>query len=237
MPKILPLRDAYKFAIQNGLQTEVDDIQDLEMNSQVINSKMQRTVRKGHIVSVLQDKGLWEQFVQTHWPTGSTPWGEQRTKHYLLWKSRNEDLDDEESDQLHDQDGPEDGVQQRFEFEKQLRDFLQNNLHRIEPGLKLYDNAGRNGVEFHVDNGFIDILAIDKNGRFVVIELKLSTGRNKAIGQLLYYMGWVDANLGQSPCRGLIIAHEIPPELVLAVQRVPGVSLFRYKISLSLEKA
>lgn len=142
MPKALPLRDAYRFAIQHGLQAEVDEIQDLEMNSEVINSKMQRTVRKGHIVSLLQDKDLWEQFVQNHWPTGSTPWGEQRTKHYLVWKSRNEDLDDEESDQLRDQDGPEDDVEQRFEFEKQLRDFLQNNLHTIEPSLKLYENAG-----------------------------------------------------------------------------------------------
>ena len=236
MPKVLPLRDAYRFAIQNGLEAEVDDIQDLEMNSRVINAKLQRTVRKGHIVSLLQDKRLWEQFVQNHWPTGSTPWGEQRTKHYLLWKSRNEDFEYEESDQLVEKDGLEGDAEQRFEFEKQLRDFLQNNLYTIEQGLKLYEDAGRNGVEFHVDNGFIDILAIDKNGRFVVIELKLSTGRNKAIGQLLYYMGWVDANLGHAPCRGLIIAREISQDLVLAVQRVPGVSLFRYKISLSLQK-
>jgi endonuclease len=75
----------------------------------------------------------------------------------------------------------------------------------------------------------------DRNERFVVIELKVGKGRNKAVGQLLYYMGWVDKELGKAPCRGLIIAKEIPDDLVLAVQRVPGVSLARYKLSVSVE--
>jgi endonuclease len=69
-----------------------------------------------------------------------------------------------------------------------------------------------------------------------VIELKLSKGRNKAVGQLLYYMGWIDANLGHGPCRGMIVAREIPTDLVLAVQRASGISLLRYKVNLSIEQ-
>jgi len=49
----------------------------------------------------------------------------------------------------------------------------------------------------------------DKADRFVVFELKVTRGRNKALGQLLYYMGWVDKHLGKGPCRGIIVAREI----------------------------
>jgi hypothetical protein len=237
MPPALPIKKAYHFAIEHGLQAEVDKIRHLKMNPQVIAARKERTVRKGHLVSLLQDRGLWEQFVQNDWPTGKTPWGEQRTKHYLVWKSRNEDLDDEDTDD--DQDGAVDDVEQGFVYESELRNYLKNNLHTIESGLKLYKDATRDGEEFRVENGRIDILAVDKQDCFVVIELKLSTGRNKAVGQLLYYMGWVDANLGKgkTPSRGMIIASEIPEDLRLAVHRIPGVSLYRYKISMTLEKA
>jgi hypothetical protein len=68
---------------------------------------------------------------------------------------------------------------------------------RIETGLQLYASPERNGVEFPVEGGRMDLLAVDGNGKFVVIELKLSQGRNKTLGQLLYYMGWVDKNLAR----------------------------------------
>jgi hypothetical protein len=101
--------------------------------------------------------------------------------------------------------------------------------------LRLYQAEDRSGVELSIENGFIDILAIDQNQSYVVVELKVGRGRNKTIGQLLYYMGWIDKNLGNAPCRGMIIAKEIPDDLILAVQRVPGVSLYRYKLSVSVE--
>jgi RecB family endonuclease NucS len=69
------------------------------------------------------------------------------------------------------------------------------------------------------------LLAVDQEGKYVVIELKLSQGRNKTLGQLLYYMGWVDQHMGGAPCRGFIIASDITEELSIAVARVPGVSL------------
>jgi len=78
-------------------------------------------------------------------------------------------------------------------------------------------------------------LAVDRNGKYGVIELKLSQGRNKALGQLLYYMGWVDRHLGNGPCRGYIIASDITEELTIAVLRVPGVSLAKYRMSFGIE--
>lgn len=69
-----------------------------------------------------------------------------------------------------------------------------------------------------------------------MLELKLSRGRNKALGQLLYYMGWVDKHLGNGPCRGMIIAKEIPQDLILATGRVSGISLYKYHLSVSVER-
>ena len=91
------------------------------------------------------------------------------------------------------------------------------------------------GVEFSIEGGFIDILAVDKENRLVVIELKVSKGRSKTIGQLLYYMGWVDKNLEKDQCRGMIIANEITDDLITAVQRVPGVALARYNLNVAVE--
>ncbi len=122
-----------------------------------------------------------------------------------------------------------------FALEAHLRDFLAKNLERIEPGLRLHNNADRQGVEFPVDSGRIDLLAVDQHGKYVVIELKLSQGRNKTLGQLLYYMGWVDQRLGNGPCRGFIIANEITEDLTIAVARVPGVSLARYRMNFAIE--
>lgn len=48
-------------------------------------------------------------------------------------------------------------------------------------------------------------------------------------------MGWVDKHLGKAPSRGIIIAREIPDDLVLTVERVPGLQLYRYKLSVSVE--
>lgn len=86
---ILPLSDAYSFAKRNGLDREVDLIKKMDVGSH-IPAKRNRTVKKGYLVSLLQEKGLWSAFVQQYWRTGSTLWGKQRTDHYLLWKLRNE---------------------------------------------------------------------------------------------------------------------------------------------------
>jgi hypothetical protein len=50
-------------------------------------------------------------------------------------------------------------------------------------------------------------------------------------------MGWIDRNLGTktAPCRGLIIANDIPEELKIAVSQVPHVTLARYKMNFAIE--
>jgi RecB family endonuclease NucS len=101
--------------------------------------------------------------------------------------------------------------------------------------MRLYSDGANRGVEFPVKGGRIDLLAVDREGKFVAIELKLSRGRNKTLGQLLYYMSWIDSNLGNGPCRGLIIASEIDEDLRVAIRRAPLVQLAEYSLSFAIK--
>ncbi|MFO7941921.1 MAG: endonuclease NucS [Bacillota bacterium] len=85
-----------------------------------------------------------------------------------------------------------------FAYEKDLRNFLARNLEVIEPGLRLYEEEGITGVEFPVGGRFADLLGVDAEGRLVVIELKVSRGYDRVIGQLLRYMAWISKHQGTS---------------------------------------
>jgi len=52
----------------------------------------------------------------------------------------------------------------------------------------LYEDEDINGIEFPVGGRFIDILVLDGNNDYVVIELKVSRGYDRVIGQLMRYM-------------------------------------------------
>lgn len=125
-----------------------------------------------------------------------------------------------------------------FAYESDLRDFLAKNLSLIEPGLQLYQDEGITGIEFPVGGRFIDILAVDAEKRLVVIELKVSRGYDRVIGQILRYMAWIEKNHAESGqrVRGIIAAREISEDLKLACSYLPNVSLFEYELSVSLRK-
>ena len=133
------------------------------------------------------------------------------------------------------EDEPSGEATREFAFERDLRNYLVKNLGLIEPRLPTYDEEGITGVEFPVGGRFIDIFAVDKNGRYVVVELKVSRGYDRVVGQLLRYMGWVEQNMETSqPVRGIIVANEISADLKLASSRVPDIRLIEYEISFKL---
>jgi hypothetical protein len=101
--------------------------------------------------------------------------------------------------------------------------------------LSLYTEEGFTGVEFPVGGRFMDILAVDAQGRFVVIELKVSRGYDRVIGQLMRYMAWVQKNLADgATVRGIIVANEITDDLKLAASLLANVKLVEYEISFKL---
>jgi hypothetical protein len=133
------------------------------------------------------------------------------------------------------QDAAEEFPELRYEAD--LRDFLARNLDRIEPGLRPYVPGGEGGPEFPVEEGRIDLLAVDASGDPVVIELKAVPAKPEALAQLLYYMGWVEQNLaGGRKVRGMIIAREVSEKLRVAARKVPDVALFTYEIQVTLNK-
>lgn len=127
---------------------------------------------------------------------------------------------------------------QEFGFEKDLQNFLVKNLDLIEDGLKLYENEGITGIEYPVGNRFIDILALDSTNNLVVIELKVSIGYDRVVGQLLRYMAWIEKNLAEQSqkVRGIIIARQVSDDLQLACSKVSDIELMEYELSVKLKK-
>jgi endonuclease len=68
-----------------------------------------------------------------------------------------------------------------------------------------------------------------------VIELKVSRGYDRVVGQLLRYMAWVEQEMEPSkPVRGIIVAKEITEDLKLAASRISNVHLIEYEIEFKL---
>lgn len=231
--KRLSLRAAYQFGAEQGLEPEITEIRNMDIEWDLSYTS---TLSRGYIVDLFQRRGPLREFIESSWPEGATRQGEAQIRHYLNVKTRYERFLAEDDGEPQGEEYDNDLSEQAFAAESDLRDFLAGNLDCIESGLRLYEGKEHSGIEFPLDPGRIDILAVDTHGKYVVIELKLSRGRNKTLGQLLYYMGWVDTNLGNGPCRGIIVAREIGDDLRIAAQRVPGISLYRYDLKVSVEK-
>jgi hypothetical protein len=140
------------------------------------------------------------------------------------------------SEQLAIEEDSEPTSSAEFAYEADLRNYLAKNLSLIEPGLKLYSEEEITGVEFPVGGRFIDILAVDSTNALVVIELKVSRGYDRVVGQLMRYMAWIKKNQAEpgQQVRGVIVAREITEDLLLACSLLSGVKLFEYELSLKL---
>jgi hypothetical protein len=153
-------------------------------------------------------------------PTGVTPPGPQST---------NDDEDDDESQ-------PPGSAE--FAYEADLKNYLAKNLSVLAEGLTLYEEEGIVGIEFPAGGRFIDILARDSSGNLVVIELKVSRGYDRVVGQLMRYMAWIATNQAEAgqKVRGMIVARSISADLKLACSLVNNIELFEYELSLSLKR-
>lgn len=125
-----------------------------------------------------------------------------------------------------------------FLLEQDLQRYLAENLECIEPGLRLYEEDGIRGVEFDAGGRRIDVLAVDRQGALVVIELKVSKGYDRVVGQLLRYINWVRKELAEpgQRVRGMIVCRAMSEDLRLACASIPDIELLEYKLSVTVTK-
>lgn len=204
----LSLPSTCKFLSDNGFPSEAEQVRSSFLGTDGVS----RRARKGLAVDILRSKDLFDRFVAECWPEGATERGGKRLEKYrqALREASNEPPDDDDDDE--DEAG---GAADRFAYEQDLRDYLANNPSVIEPGMSLWPvGETETAVEYRVDRGRrIDILAKDRNGIPVIIELKVSSGHERVIGQSLFYRGCVKERFAAERVRVVIVAREITDEL------------------------
>ena len=129
-----------------------------------------------------------------------------------------------------------------FALEKHLEDFLVKNWKHTELGKKydIYEEDGALvGQQYPTDTGPIDILAISKNKRTIlVIELKRGRASDVVVGQIQRYMGYVQEELLEKDqqVKGLIIGLEADKRLKRALSVCSNIDFCRYQIDFKLIK-
>jgi hypothetical protein len=222
----LPFRSAYQFFTDEVFGESANAIG--TPKDRYKSSTLHRT----KLVSLLESKKLLNEYMETYWPSGWTEKGQSQpdgVRRIFDASSSSTRIEEEEAQ--------EDTEGASFAYEEDLKNYLADNLTIIEPGLTLYKNEnGLQGIEYPVDanNRRIDILALDNNRIPVVIQLKVSRGYEKVIGQCLYYKNRVKKLLGADKVRIVIIAREITRNLKAATEALPDIELFEYILSVKL---
>lgn len=130
-----------------------------------------------------------------------------------------------------------------FALEKHLEDFLVTNWKSTELSRDfdiLEEDGERVGQQFPTDTGPIDILAISKDHKtLLVVELKKGQASDDVVGQILRYMGFVQDELAepQQSVRGVVIALDDDKRLRRALEMVSAIDFYRYEVSFKLVKA
>ena len=129
-----------------------------------------------------------------------------------------------------------------FSLEKQLETFLIENWSMTDLGKEydIYESDEGNGQQFKTDTGPIDILAISKDKKeLLVVELKRGRASDVVVGQIQRYMGYIKdemAEVGQI-VKGVIIARDDDKKIQRALSVTNNILFFRYEISFRLFKA
>jgi RecB family endonuclease NucS len=224
---------AYEFLSQHGLEKESADIRNSSDKFMSYNS----TLRRAKIMILVRDKKLLDEFCNSVWQSGLTEKGNTRIRFFENLVERfNAVQEGKTSEDEEDKIATEEN---EFAYENDLRNYLVRNLSVIERGLRIYDaQDGTTRAEFIIPGTSrrIDILAIDNQNNFVVIELKVSRGYEKVVGQTLYNQSMVKTHFKHDKVRAIIIAREITPELKAATLFLPDIELFEYQMAVTLNR-
>lgn len=129
-----------------------------------------------------------------------------------------------------------------FALEKHLEDFLVQNWKQTELGktYDIYEEDGEVvGQQYPSDTGNIDILAISKNKKeLLVVELKKGRASDAVVGQIQRYMGYVKEELAEEDqiVKGIIVALDDDRRIKRALSMTNNIDFYRYQVSFKLLK-
>jgi restriction system protein len=130
-----------------------------------------------------------------------------------------------------------------FALEKHLEDFLVANWSSTElsKSYDIYEEGGELvGQQFPTDTGPIDILAISKDKKeLLIIELKKGRVSDVVVGQIQRYMGFVTTELAEEnqKVKGIIIGLEDDLKLKRALSVTQNIDFYKYQVSFKLFKS
>lgn len=127
-----------------------------------------------------------------------------------------------------------------FALEKHLEDFLVQNWKQTELGKNydIFEEDGVTGQQYKTDTGLIDILAISKDKKtLLVVELKKGRASDSVMGQIQRYMGYIkELAKDEQEVKGVIIALEDDLRIKRALSVTNNIEFCRYQVSFKLLK-
>lgn len=134
-------------------------------------------------------------------------------------------------------------------LESHLEQHIVQHFAALFPGWRIYPfnvNADGSdtgtkpiGVRYRTEAGEIDILCIDSEDNFVVVELKRNKAPDKVIAQTDRYIAWVEKKLAQpnQQVRGLIIAKSFDKHLAYTLSKRNNINLWTYSWLLEFDRS
>jgi hypothetical protein len=147
-------------------------------------------------------------------------------KRYIGFLIESQSPDDDEV--IENETAPLEPTGLAFKLEKEMQAAVRKQLSNLEQGLAEADG----GSELSVSTGSIDILAKDKIGNYVVIELKAGRCPPGAMEQALGYAQSVSEEKNVEDVRVLLIASDFTDRVRAAAKRTIGLKLLTYEFSL-----
>lgn len=116
-----------------------------------------------------------------------------------------------------------------FTLERDLQTAIRRQIASLEDGLQIVDG----GSERRVLTGYIDILAKDNNGIFVIIELKAGDCPKGSLEQLLGYAKDIKDEEGVDKVRMCLIAKSFSDRTLAASTFICNLKLIEYDYTIS----
>lgn len=113
--------------------------------------------------------------------------------------------------------------------EKDFESYVFRHLEDIEYGLRPIERQRK------IDEGRLDILAIDKNNSYVILELKIVNDKH-LLWQVLYYPDALKKQFGNIPVRMITVCPSYPEYILSPLNKIDYAEAIKYSLVISGKK-